>query len=56
MAAAAAARVPLFAIGGITAQNLPALRAMGVDRIAVSSAILQHEDPAAAVTGLRRWL
>ena len=56
VAAAAAARVPLFGIGGITVQNLPALRALGVDRIAVSSAILQHEDPAAAVTGLRRWL
>lgn len=56
VAAAAKAAVPLFAIGGITAANLPALRAQGVDRIAVSSAILQAEDPAAATRALRRWL
>lgn len=56
LAAAAAARLPLFAIGGITAANLPLLRARGVDRIAVSSAVLQHDDPADAVATLRRWL
>lgn len=55
-AAIAAATVPLFAIGGITAANLPALRLLGVDRIAVSSAILQADDPAAAAAALRRWL
>lgn len=56
VAAAHAAGVPLFGIGGITEQNLPALRAIGVDRVAVSSAILQHDDPAAAAAALRRWL
>jgi len=54
--AAASGKVPLFAIGGITTANLPALRALGIDRIAVSSAILQSDDPAAATQALRRWL
>ncbi|MCA8952849.1 MAG: thiamine phosphate synthase [Planctomycetes bacterium] len=52
----AAGRLPLFAIGGITAQNLPALRGVGVDRIAVSSAVLASEDPGAAVRELVRLL
>jgi thiamine-phosphate pyrophosphorylase len=52
----AAPRVPLFAIGGIQADNLPALRARGIDRIAVSSAILASDDPATATQRLRRWL
>ena len=56
VAAAQVKGVPLFAIGGITVENLPGLRGMGVDRVAVSSAILQHEDPSAAVAELRRWL
>ncbi|MBM4062385.1 MAG: thiamine phosphate synthase [Planctomycetes bacterium] len=56
VAAAAQARVPLFAIGGITAANLSALRALGVERIAVSSAVLAADDPAAAVRELRRLL
>jgi thiamine-phosphate pyrophosphorylase len=54
--AAQALRVPLFAIGGITAANVPALRMNGVDRIAVSSAILQDADPRRAAEALRRWL
>jgi thiamine-phosphate pyrophosphorylase len=56
VAEAASRRLPLFAIGGITAENLPALRARGVDRIAVSSAILRSTDPRAAAHALRRWL
>ncbi|MBL8752399.1 MAG: thiamine phosphate synthase [Planctomycetes bacterium] len=48
--------LPLFAIGGITAGNLIELRKHGVDRIAVSSAILQADDPAAAARALRRML
>lgn len=44
--------LPMFAIGGITPKNLPALYAQGVRRIAVSSFILQHEDPAQAVREL----
>lgn len=54
--AAAAGKVPMFAIGGITAANLPSLRALGVDRIAVCGAILQSQDPAAATAELRRLL
>lgn len=56
VAAAAAHRLPLFAIGGITTSNLPALRLLGVDRIAVSSSILQDDDPGRAAAALRRWL
>lgn len=44
--------LPMFAVGGITPQNLPALYAHGVRRIAVSSYILEHEDPALAVREL----
>ncbi|MBL9077631.1 MAG: thiamine phosphate synthase [Planctomycetes bacterium] len=54
--AAAARGLPLFAIGGITAANLLPLRLAGVDRIAVSSAILQSPDPQAAAAALRRLL
>lgn len=56
VAAAAAAKVPLYAIGGITPDNLMGLRALGVDRIAVCSAVLGADDPAAAVKAFRRWL
>lgn len=52
----AAGETPLFAIGGITAANLPALRGRGVDRIAVSSAILASDDPRAAAAELRQLL
>ncbi len=56
LAAAAAHRLPLFAIGGITPDNLRALQALGVDRIAVSSAILDARDPRHAAESLRRTL
>jgi thiamine-phosphate pyrophosphorylase len=56
VAAAAAADVPLFAIGGITAANLLPLRMLGIDRIAVTSAVLQAADPRAAAAQLRRLL
>jgi thiamine-phosphate pyrophosphorylase len=56
VAAAAAAGVPLFAIGGITSANLLSLRVLGVDRIAVSAAILQAADPRAAAAELHRLL
>jgi len=55
-AALAAARLPVLAIGGITAHNLPALTAVGCTRIAVSSAILDAADPGAAAAGLRALL
>ncbi len=54
--AAAAHRLPLFAIGGITAENLLPLQALGVDRIAVSSTILDARDPRRAAESLRRTL
>lgn len=54
--AAAKHHLPLFAIGGITVDNLIPLRALGIDRIAVSSAILASPDPRAAATALRRCL
>lgn len=48
--------MPMFAIGGITPKNLPELYAHGVRRIAVSSYVLQHENPAQAVRELREAL
>ncbi|HEX5053461.1 MAG TPA: thiamine phosphate synthase [Planctomycetota bacterium] len=53
---AAARGVPLFAIGGINAENLPGLLGLGVERIAVSSSILQSDDPRAAAAELLRRL
>lgn len=47
-----ACQLPLFAIGGIHAANLPQLLRAGVRRIAVSSAILQAGDPEAAAREL----
>lgn len=55
-AAAATCPLPLFAIGGIRADNLAQLQQLGVRRIAVSSAILQAADPGAAAAELRRAL
>ena len=49
-------QLPMFAIGGITPQNLPRLTECGVRRAAVSSYVLQHEDPAAAARLLRAAL
>jgi thiamine-phosphate pyrophosphorylase len=50
--ALAATRLPVFAIGGITAERLALLRKEGCTRIAVSSAILRAADPQAAVREL----
>ncbi|MCR9245297.1 MAG: thiamine phosphate synthase [bacterium] len=52
----AAGDTPVYAIGGITAANLDELLELGVDRIAVSSAILAAPDPAAATRELRQRL
>lgn len=49
-------RLPLFAIGGIHAGNLPVLRSAGVTRIAVSATILQAADPEHAAAQLRQLL
>lgn len=54
--AAAQKHLPLFAIGGITRENLLPLRLLGIDRIAVSSAVLQSDDPREAAAALRAAL
>jgi thiamine-phosphate pyrophosphorylase len=51
--AAAHATVPFFAIGGIDAANVGAVRAAGARRIAVVRAIAAAADPAAAARELR---
>ena len=49
----AATRVPLVAIGGLAAANLLPVLASGADGIAVVSAIMAADDPAAAARELR---
>lgn len=49
---AAEIRLPAFAIGGITAANLPKVRAAGMDRVAVSSAVANASSPGDAVAEL----
>jgi thiamine-phosphate pyrophosphorylase len=57
VAALAAARarcpLPLVAIGGLTADTIPAIRAAGADAVAVIGAIAGAADPAAATRSLR---
>ncbi len=48
--------LPIFAIGGITEETLPSLVAVGCRRIAVSSAILQADDPSHTTAALRAAL
>lgn len=48
--------VPIFAIGGITAQSIPELRAAGVTRVAVSAAVAEAEDPERAARNIRAAL
>lgn len=50
---AAEIRLPAFAIGGITAEQVPHVRAAGFTRIAVSGAVVDAPDPRAAVARLR---
>jgi thiamine-phosphate pyrophosphorylase len=54
--AAAAARVPVLAIGGVTAASVPATRAAGATGVAVIRAILAADDPALATRSLLRAL
>ena len=54
--ALAAANHPVFAIGGITADNVAELLALGVRRIAVCQAILAAPDPKAAAMRLAELL
>jgi thiamine-phosphate pyrophosphorylase len=48
--------VPAFAIGGITLDNVDDVLATGITRIAVSAAVTQADDPAAAARQLRARL
>jgi thiamine-phosphate pyrophosphorylase len=52
--AAAHARVPFFAIGGIHTTNVAAVRAAGAERIAVVRALVDAGDPEAMARALRR--
>jgi thiamine-phosphate pyrophosphorylase len=45
-------RLPMFAIGGITAQNLDPVLATGISRVAVGSAVTAANDPACAAQEL----
>ncbi len=51
--AAGHARAPFFAIGGIDATNVAAVRSAGGDRIAVVRALTSADDPEAAARALR---
>jgi thiamine-phosphate pyrophosphorylase len=48
-AARATLRCPLVAIGGITVETAPAVRAAGADAVAMIGALVRTADPAAAV-------
>lgn len=49
----AAVSIPVLAIGGVNAQNLPTLAGTGIAGAAVVSAIFSQSDPAAAARALR---
>lgn len=51
-AVAAAVQIPVIAIGGIMASDVPAVRAVGVHGVAVVSAVSAAADPAAAAARL----
>ena len=51
--AAAHARLPFFAIGGIEPENVAAVRTAGAGRVAVVRAITQAADPEGAAAALR---
>ncbi|MCT0223823.1 thiamine phosphate synthase [Synechococcus sp. CS-1328] len=50
--AAAQSAIPFFAIGGLTAEHLPAVLAAGARRVAVVRAVIEAADPAAAARHL----
>jgi len=53
---AAEIRLPAFAIGGITSQNVGQVMAAGLRRVAVASAVTAAAKPQAAATALRAML
>jgi len=54
--ASEATSLPAFAIGGITPENIDAVMATGVKRVAVSSVIARAEEPVQVAAALRRAL
>jgi thiamine-phosphate pyrophosphorylase len=55
-AVAAAVAVPVFAIGGLTAERVPSVLASGAHGVAISSAICGATDPEAATRAIRAIL
>ena len=55
-AASAGSSVPVLAIGGLTAADIPAVQKAGAHGLAVIRAVLSADDPAAAVRNLLRTL
>jgi thiamine-phosphate pyrophosphorylase len=55
-AVAAEIRLPAFAIGGITLENLPQVLDTGIDRVAVSGAIVNDANPAEKVKQFLEFL
>ncbi|MBX7074002.1 MAG: thiamine phosphate synthase [Pirellulales bacterium] len=53
---AAEIRVPAFAIGGVSLENLDEVLAAGLERVAVSGAIVRSSDPGASAREFRRRL
>lgn len=53
---AAEIRLPAFAIGGITPENLPQVLAAGATRVAVSGSVTQAPDPAATTKKMTSML
>jgi thiamine-phosphate pyrophosphorylase len=49
---AAEIRLPAFAIGGITLENLPEVLSTGIGRVAVSGAVANAENPLAVIASL----
>jgi thiamine-phosphate pyrophosphorylase len=49
-------RLPAFAIGGITVENVSQVVAAGLSRVAVSGAVLQAADPVSVVVQFRDQL
>jgi len=52
----AATLLPVFAIGGVTPENLPELVEAGVRRVAVSACVLESLDPGEVARRLQRIL
>ena len=55
-AVAAEIRLPAFAIGGITRENLDQVKSAGFRRVAVSGAIIGAEDPVQAAREIKAEL